>query len=288
MKRFMIPVLALALLLLAGCAGVQQDAGRDTDCRDAFSPHYEDSYFAVGENCDISAELLAGSSGIRQGSNDIQAILHNQMDQDVTGATLEFFLLGPEGEEKQLSPNIREERGGLYSVNDLQIPNLEERTLVVKMERNTVRDRVLFDLQEMSLTSAEAVSHTHQVMHDAREIPEDLDTSREVESQKGRFTISYSIKDREEIPIGDFHSWKLHVEDAQTGETVNRALIAINGDMPRHGHGMPSNPEAAFLGNGNYRLDGLKFHMPGWWQLALTISTADKYDRAVFNFILEQ
>ena len=77
-------------------------------------------------------------------------------------------------------------------------------------------------------------------------------------------------------------------DDDESGETVNRALIAINGDMPRHGHGLPSNPEAAFLGNGNYRLDGLKFHMSGWWQLVLTISTADKYDRAVFNFILEQ
>jgi len=287
MKRFLL--LALALLLLAGCAGIQQDAGQDTDCRDAFSPHYEDSYFAVGENCEISAELLAGSSGIRKGSNDLQAILHNRMDQDVTGATLEFFLLGPEGEEKQLSPSIREERGGLYSVNDLRIQNIEGQTLVLEMERNTVSDRVLFDLQNMTRTSKEAgAGHTHEVMHDAREIPEDLDTSRKVQSQKGRFTVSYSIKDREEIPIGDFHSWKLHIEDNESGETVNRALIAINGDMPRHGHGLPSNPEAAFLGNGNYRLDGLKFHMPGWWQLVLTISTADKYDRAVFNFILEQ
>ncbi len=287
MKRYLL--LALALLLLAGCAGMQRDADRDTDCRDAFSPHYEDSYFAVGESCEISAELLAGSSGIREGSNDLQAILHNRMDQDVTGARIAFSLLGPEGEETELPFEIREERGGLYSVNDLRIPDIEGRTLVLEMERNAVRDRVLFDLQGMSRTDqGAAADHTHEVMHDVREIPDDLDTSREVESQKGRFLVSYRVKDREEIPLGDFHSWELHVEDAETGDDINRALIAINGDMPRHGHGLPSNPEASFLGNGNYRLDGLKFHMPGWWQLVLTISTADEYDRAVFNFLLEQ
>jgi len=287
MKRFVL--LALALFLLAGCAGVQQDAGRDTDCRDAFSPHYEDSYFAVGESCEISAELLAGSSGIRKGSNDLQIILHNRMDQDITGAQLSFFLRGPKGKEQKLSPEIREVRGGLYSVNDLQLPSIKDKTLVVNMERGSVTDRVPYDLQEMSRTGEEAAAeHTHKVMHDMQQIPEDLDTSREVTSQKGRFTVSYSIPERTEVPIAEFHSWKLHVQDAETGKPVGRALLAINGDMPRHGHGLPTNPEASFLGNGNYRIDGFKFHMPGWWQVAITISTADKYDRAVFNFILEQ
>ena len=286
MRRYLL--LALALLLLAGCAGMQRDADRDADCSDAFSPHYEDSYFAVGESCEISAELLAGATGIRKGSNDLQAILHNRMDQDVTGATLAFSLLGPEGKHKELAPEIREERGGLYSVNNLQLPALEGRTLVLEMERNTVKDRVLFDLGAMSRTGEAEVGHTHEVMHDMREIPDDLDTSQKVTSQKGRFTVSYSIKDSKEIPLGDFHSWKLHIEETRTGDPVNRALIVINGDMPRHGHGLPSNPEATFLGKGNYRLDGLKFHMPGWWQLALTISTAKEYDRAVFNFLLEQ
>ena len=285
MKRFIL--LGLAFLLLSGCAGMQKDTGR-TECRDAFSPHYEDSYFAVGEKCEISAELLAGSSGIRKGSNDIQVILHNRLDQDVTGATLRFFLQGTSDSEQKLSPDVREVRGGLYSVNDLQLENLQGKTLVLEMEKSTVTDRVLFHLQEMSRTSQEAAAeHTHKVMHDMVEIPDNLDTSRKVTGQKGRFKVSYTVSEREEIPLAKFHSWKVHIEEAQSGEPV-RAVLAINGDMPRHGHGLPTNPQATFLGNGNYRIDGFKFHMPGWWQVVITVSTADRYDRAVFNFILEQ
>jgi len=287
MKRSIL--LGLTLLLLAGCAGMQQKASQDTDCRDAFSPHYKDSYFAVGENCEISAEILAGASGIQEGANDIQVILHNRMDQDVTGATLRFFLRGMDGDEKRLSPDVREERGGLYSVNDLRISSTKGKTLVVEMEKNTVMDRVPFNLEEMSRTGQEAVAgHTHSVMHGMKEIPEDLDTSRKVTTQKGLYTVSYTIPEMNDIPLAEFHSWEVHIEDAETGDPVRRALLAINGDMPQHGHGLPTNPEASFLGNGNYRIDGFKFHMPGWWQVVITISTMNEFDRAVFNFILEQ
>jgi hypothetical protein len=57
--------------------------------------------------------------------------------------------------------------------------------------------------------------------------------------------------------------------------------------MPQHGHGLPTNPQVTHLQGGSYRVDGFKFHMPGWWQVVVSVATAERHDRAVFNFILE-
>ena len=61
------------------------------------------------------------------------------------------------------------------------------------------------------------------------------------------------------------HQWTLHVERAD-GTPVDDATITVDGDMPQHGHGMPTQPQVTEnLGNGDYLVDGLKFQMGGWW-----------------------
>jgi len=281
-------LLGLALLLiLAGCAGKQTAGTGSSECEGVFAPHYEDSYFAVGESCVASAEILPGPGGLQQGSNDLQAILHNRMDQDITGAELSFSLIGPDGQEKELAATIREERGGLYSVRGLELPELEGNTLVLNMDKNTVTERILFDLDELTRTKPDmAARHKHgsKIMHGVEEVPEDLDTSRKVRSSKGSYWVSYSPP-QGGIPLSDFHSWELSVTNTD-GEPVE-AVVTVNGDMPQHGHGLPTNPQVTALGNGRYRVDGFKFHMPGWWQVVVSVATAERHDRAVFNFILE-
>lgn len=75
--------------------------------------------------------------------------------------------------------------------------------------------------------------------------------------------------------INQIHTWILHVETAQ-GEPVNNARIEVVGGMPEHDHGLPTRPKVTeALGGGDYRLEGMRFHMQGRWEISVTIVTDD-------------
>jgi hypothetical protein len=71
------------------------------------------------------------------------------------------------------------------------------------------------------------------------------------------------------------------------GQPIDGAQIAVDGGMPQHGHGLPTKPRVTgTLGNGVYVIDGVRFNMGGWWELALSITTASGTDRVIFNLSL--
>lgn len=75
--------------------------------------------------------------------------------------------------------------------------------------------------------------------------------------------------------INRMHSWVLHVED-ESGAAIEGALIEVTGGMPQHNHGLPTQPRVtAELGGGDYRLDGMRFHMSGDWEIVVTITAND-------------
>lgn len=82
------------------------------------------------------------------------------------------------------------------------------------------------------------------------------------------------------------HQWTLHVETAD-GQPVEDALISVDGDMPQHGHGLPTGPQVTEnLGNGDYLVGGMKFQMGGWWVMDFTISADGQTDTVDFNMML--
>lgn len=75
--------------------------------------------------------------------------------------------------------------------------------------------------------------------------------------------------------INRMHSWILHVESAE-GVAIENATISVTGGMPEHDHGLPTRPRVTEeLGDGDYRLDGVRFHMRGYWEIEVTITTED-------------
>lgn len=79
---------------------------------------------------------------------------------------------------------------------------------------------------------------------------------------------------------------RLLVHDSE-GEAITDAQIAIDGGMPQHGHGLPTRPRVTEnLGDGAYRVDGVRFNMGGWWELKVTISSARGGDTVTFNLNL--
>jgi len=86
------------------------------------------------------------------------------------------------------------------------------------------------------------------------------------------------------LQTSQIHNWIVHVE-TPSGELVENAKIRVHGGMPAHKHGFPTTPRVKeYLGGGDYKIEGVKFSMPGEWQMRLNIKE-DKLvrrDRVVF------
>jgi hypothetical protein len=117
-------------------------------------------------------------------------------------------------------------------------------------------------------------------------IPADLDLATTRASAQGVFNATIQPQ-AEPIPINTLHGWTLHVETPD-GRPVENAAIAVDGDMPRHGHGLPTQPQVTeYLGDGDYLVEGMKFQMGGWWVVDFAIDAAGQRDTVRFNLILK-
>lgn len=87
-------------------------------------------------------------------------------------------------------------------------------------------------------------------------------------------------------PLNRIHAWTVTVNRA-SGEPVRGARIDVSGGMPQHGHGLPTRPRVVpDDGNGVYRLQGMKFSMPGWWTITLKVREAQGGGDVTFNVVL--
>ncbi len=104
-------------------------------------------------------------------------------------------------------------------------------------------------------------------------------------SDKGKFVVSYTAE-LQPLAINKIHNWIVHVESAD-GALIDDATITLVGGMPVHDHGLPTLPLATQnLGDGDYLVEGMKFHMNGWWQVTLSIVSGDDSDSVIFDLQL--
>jgi hypothetical protein len=117
-------------------------------------------------------------------------------------------------------------------------------------------------------------------------VPPNLDYSLTRLSANGVYRATYSSETP--VPVNQLHSWTLHVETAD-GKPVDNAAISIFGDMPQHGHGMPTEPQVTQnLDHGDYLVEGMKFQMGGWWKIDFTINANGQSDQVSFNLMLQK
>jgi hypothetical protein len=117
-------------------------------------------------------------------------------------------------------------------------------------------------------------------------LPSNLDLSTTRLSAHKIFKVSFTSK-LNPVVIDRMHNWELKVE-TQDGAPVTGAQITIDGSMPQHGHGLPTEPAVTQeLGGGRYLVGGMKFNMPGWWVVNFHITTKDKKDSVSFNLLLK-
>ncbi|RUY09526.1 auxin-binding protein, partial [Mesorhizobium sp. M7A.F.Ca.US.005.03.2.1] len=112
-------------------------------------------------------------------------------------------------------------------------------------------------------------------------LPAGPDVARTKKTDNGLYVASF-VPERGVVRQGELESWLLTLK-TKTGASVERAAIAISGGMPQHNHGLPTSPQVTdYLGEGRYRIEGLKFTMSGWWQLRFAISSGAGSDTVLF------
>jgi hypothetical protein len=104
------------------------------------------------------------------------------------------------------------------------------------------------------------------------------------ESAERKYTVY--LKPGEQLRLRKLQTLRVLVLDS-AGRPVDGAKIAVDGGMPEHGHGLPTQPYVqGTLGGGMYDIEGLRFSMGGWWEVKLTIEGPSGADRVTFNLSL--
>jgi hypothetical protein len=88
------------------------------------------------------------------------------------------------------------------------------------------------------------------------------------------------------LSINQMHNWIVTLTTEQ-GLPAEGASIQVQGGMPAHNHGLATNPQITdYLGDGQYLLQGMRFHMNGEWTIQLNIEFNNRRHIAEFNLQL--
>jgi hypothetical protein len=84
---------------------------------------------------------------------------------------------------------------------------------------------------------------------------------------------------------GQLADWRLLIE-TRDGKSPARPALIMQSWMPEVPSVVGDEPKAFYLGGGTFRVDGLRFSRPGWWNISVTISDAGVTDSLAFNLIV--
>lgn len=113
-------------------------------------------------------------------------------------------------------------------------------------------------------------------------VPEDLDTSQTIEGKY--FIVSYKADTPDgKPPFGRIHDWTVIVTPKEPTKAAPE--LAFSGEMPQHLHGLPTRIEVHRLPGARFRIEGLKFHMLGWWRFKMRVTAGS---RLAEDFVFHQ
>jgi hypothetical protein len=105
-------------------------------------------------------------------------------------------------------------------------------------------------------------------------------------SEGGHFTLRVTGIAAPER-INHLHGFDLALASAD-GRPVDGASIALSGQRLFAPNPLPTSPQVSpGAGPGNYRAEGLRFHMPGDWHLVFDIEVGQIHDRAILDVAVQ-
>ena len=112
----------------------------------------------------------------------------------------------------------------------------------------------------------------------------DKSWSMQQTDKSGKTAINFTC---DRMPfVGDFQ--KCHIQLNHKNKARYADAIAIDGGMKAHGHGLPTVPTLVSTSEvGYYKIEGLKYSMPGAWTVGFQVNVDDVTEQLVFDFTIE-
>lgn len=86
------------------------------------------------------------------------------------------------------------------------------------------------------------------------------------------------------VPLNELFELTVEITPGKGAAAIDSVLV--DADMPEHKHGMNTKPEVS--GDGRvWRVEGMLFHMPGYWELYVDVESGGLVERAVIPVELE-
>lgn len=76
------------------------------------------------------------------------------------------------------------------------------------------------------------------------------------------------------VAVGVTHEWLVKVADL-AGAAMADCKVRVDGAMPAHGHGLPTAPRVTGHDGGTYRVEGVRFSMPGHWRMEVAVAACN-------------
>lgn len=271
-----------ALLILMPVTAAAADSGAD---HGTFTKHKSGTFFMITAEKHFSIELELEGGELKEGMNTGELVIHDSRDQDVKGAkvTVTPWMPGMGHGVPEVAVVTEKEKmfGSRFLLETLMINMGGHWEILVEIEKDGVKDGAVFDFPTVG-----GKGMKHAMKMEKHAMPADLDFSSTRPSEGKAFTVSYESTPTPP-PLNKIHSWRLTVKTA-AGEPVTGAMIMVDGGMPAHGHGLPTKPEVTGeTESGVYLVEGVKFTMPGWWEVKFHLKSKGSEDRVTFNLKLK-
>jgi hypothetical protein len=135
---------------------------------------------------------------------------------------------------------------------------------------------------ESSSESAESASASAQEQSD--------DQRRSGATENDTYFVEV-VPEPNPIPFQELFELRIRVFEGEAAETPVEevGLDQVRARMPAHDHGMKTSPSISEKGPGEFRVQGMRFHMrgegeDGRWVLQLVLNGPDGIDRANFEY----
>jgi len=107
----------------------------------------------------------------------------------------------------------------------------------------------------------------------------------QVSSADGRYRVEYRLLP-EKVPLRDPFSMEVKVTDTLTSQP-SEARLQVDAGMPHHHHGMNVLPRVTGTGPGQWKVENMMFHMPGYWEIMFDLTEGGRLERAQTEVELE-
>lgn len=128
-------------------------------------------------------------------------------------------------------------------------------------------------------------NHTVNTANNAAQSPQ-MNLSRETKSSRGSFHVIYKPSPDPVLINQDFGLEVTVRDGADPSKVIDNVVLTVDTKMPAHNHGMNVRPEVSVNPAASFSVNGMRFHMPGHWEIYLHITRDGITERATFNVVL--